>query len=169
MRVEIWFDFDINSKKAIQNVLDALSTFSHQNQVSLAFRSLPQKPTHHIWHEIVQYGKRQGFTTPLVIDLLDLFLNNVSLKEALKAIHEKYQIDLKALEEVHEKGSFQKVILNHMEHAALKRIEVIPTIQMTHGICIEGLSNVKAIKDGLIKMYETESNTEYCEGDDCVR
>ncbi len=169
MRVEIWFDFDQNSHKNIHHLLDALSTFTYQDQITFAFRSLPQNKETLKWHEIVQYCKRQGFTTPLVVDLLDLYLDKVSLTEALKKISSKYQIKLENLLAVYETESFKKIVLNHIEHAALKKITTIPTIQMTHGICIEGNTDIKEIKDGLIKMYEVESNTEYCEGDDCVR
>lgn len=169
MRVEIWLDFNQETKDTIQSFLQALETFTYKDKVLLSYRSKPDNDKNYLYHELMQYGRKKSVTTPLVLALLDLKLKQSSQQDILENLNSKFGFDITDMQEALANKSYHNIVLNHLEHANLKRITQTPCIQMMHGITLSGKSTQDDIKQGLIKMYEKESKTDYCEGEDCPR
>lgn len=169
MRVEIWFDFNENSLEVIKNFNNAFERFKFASDIDVLFRSLPKVETNFKYHELFQYGRKKGFKHAYLCSVFSLFNKGGEFNEHIRELTLDYPLKLDDLKQNLEKKQSLKIVKNQIEHAALQKIDVAPTLTFTHGFRLVGVSSIAEIESTLIKMYEKDSGIKYCIEEDCER
>ncbi|MBN3490090.1 hypothetical protein JV173_01040 [Acholeplasma equirhinis] len=169
MRIDFWFDFNKDSYQTLINLNDALDSFRHQADVSVFYRSSVKDEKNFYLHAIYHYGRKKELDKSFMIKLFELAILEKSKEEIIAVLSVTYQLNLKDLSLAPLDEKYKKIVLNQMEHAALNKINITPTLTFSHGLRLTGLNNKDEIKNVLIAMYEKEMGIEYCDSGDCER
>jgi predicted DsbA family dithiol-disulfide isomerase len=165
----MWFDFNQTSLEVINNFNNAFERFKFASDIDVLFRSLPKAEINFKYHELFQYGRKKGFKHAYLCDVFKIYTASNDFNQSLEQLLKSYPLKLDDLKQNLEKHQSLKIVKNQMEHAALQKIDVAPTLTFTHGFRLVGLSSIAEIEATLIKMYEKDSGIKYCIEEDCER
>lgn len=168
MKLDFWFDFNKECSQTIKNLNEAIVSFKNKDELSVSYRSICKNDNSTKFHETYQFLKKKGYGFELLSLLLDLYQKDLTIEDAINELLNHFNFEKDELIHNLNESKSKKVILNHMEHASLQKINEVPTITMSHGIRLKGMQTKDEIKNALINMYEIDSGIEYCE-ENCER
>ena len=169
MKVDFWFDFNIESFEMLNRFNEVYKNFNHHELISVFYRSNPDNLNQTRLHEIYHFGRKKSLPNTFFYDLLKQSTEFLDDSVMILELAKKHLFDPQDLIDALNNKTYQKIVLNQKEHATLNKIQENPTLTFSHGFRVAGLKSIESIKDAMIQMYEAELGIEYCEGENCER
>lgn len=158
MRIDFWFNVDNDSHEVAKMLLEVANEIK-TDDIQLRLRSyLPDFSDQEkvYTHKLIHLARRKGKNSLIVLDKL------------LDGVKPELIFTTEELEELNA-GVFDNIVKNHLEHANLNKIKVVPSLCLSHKLSLVYPFNIKDLKDIINKMKKQEKEIEYCYDDtDCI-
>ncbi|CCV64186.1 DSBA oxidoreductase [Alteracholeplasma palmae J233] len=198
MRIDVWMDFNCpQSYISIKRLIKTVEAFKFNEEIEIVYRSYEQedrkdalskideddlnklnikldniKPIKtQLPHQMLHLGKKNKCQQEVLLKLFKArfeenkdISNKEVLKEVLKDLLKEQEIE-KTISEL----TFKNAIELNKENAIRRNITKLPHYRFNHTVDLEENPTIETFKKAIVTMYQKETNTTYCEDDNCYR